>query len=123
LIHVGVLGPRGCRVREGLLDSGADDTVFPETAALQIGIDLTSAPVGIGSSVGLAAIPLRYAQVTLRTTDGVEQHEWNAWVGFTPAPLHYPTLGYAGFLQFFTASFHGDRQVVELTVNSLYPGS
>lgn len=41
---------------------------------------------------------------------------------FTPARLRYPTLGFAGVLQFFTASFRGDRQEVELTVNGLYPG-
>jgi hypothetical protein len=32
-------------------------------------------------------------------------------------------LGFAGFLQFFTATFRGDREEVELAVNVLYPGS
>ena len=44
------------------------------------------------------------------------------WVGFTSAPLRQPLLGYAGFLQFFTATFHGDREEVELAVNAAYPG-
>ena len=34
-----------------------------------------------------------------------------------------PLIGFAGFLQFFTATFHGDREQVELTVNALYPGT
>jgi hypothetical protein len=56
-------------------------------------------------------------------TDGKEQREWPAWVGFTPAKLQSPLLGFAGFLQFFTATLRGDREEVELTINSLYPGS
>jgi hypothetical protein len=52
----------------------------------------------------------------------VEQREWPAWVAFTPARLNQPLFGFAGLLQFFTAAFHGDREQVELTINSLYPG-
>lgn len=66
---------------------------------------------------------IRYAQVILRVTDGKEQREWPAWVGFTPAKVQSPLLGFAGFLQFFTATSRGDREEVELTVNSLYRGS
>jgi hypothetical protein len=32
-------------------------------------------------------------------------------------------LGFAGFLQYFTATLHGDREQVELAVNALYPGT
>ena len=49
--------------------------------------------------------------------------EWEAWVGFTPVRLKRSLLGFAGFLQYFTAAFHGDREEVELTVNRLYPGT
>ena len=52
-----------------------------------------------------------------------ERHEWPAWVGFTPAPLRRPLLGFAGCLQFFTATFSGDREQVELDANALYPGT
>jgi hypothetical protein len=65
---------------------------------------------------------VRYASVTLRITDGVEFREWPAVVGFASGNLTRPLLGFAGFLQFFTATFHGDREEVELTVNPLYPG-
>ena len=53
----------------------------------------------------------------------MEQREWPAWVGFTAASMPYPVLGFAGFLQFFTATFHGEREEVELTINGLYPGT
>jgi hypothetical protein len=35
----------------------------------------------------------------------------------------FPLLGFAGCLQFFSAHFHGDREEVELSVNSLYRGT
>jgi hypothetical protein len=107
----------------GLVDTGADDTVFPGSVAMLIGLDLSSAPVGSAAGISSANVLLRYAKVTLRLTDGQEMREWPAMVGFTPARIAYPMLGFAGCLQFFTTTFHGDREEVELTVNSLYPGS
>jgi len=73
--------------------------------------------------VGGALLSVRYAQVTLRLTDGQELREWPARVGFAPFASNRALLGFAGFLQFFEATFRGDREEVELTVNSLYPGT
>lgn len=122
MCHISVMGPAGSFIYLGHLDSGADDTVFPDAAAAGLGIDLSSAPTGEAAGVTSAPLPLRYAQVTLRLTDGVEYREWPAWVGFTPVRLARPLLGFAGFQQFFTSTFHGDREEVELSVNALYPG-
>jgi hypothetical protein len=123
LLDVGVMGPASIFVLRCLLDTGADDTVFPEDVAATIGLDLTGVPTGGGAGVGLYAAPLRYGQVTLRITDGREQRVWTTWVGFTPAKLLYPMLGFTGFLQFFDAHFRGGTEEVELTVNPLYPGT
>ncbi len=73
--------------------------------------------------MGGATVPVQYAQVTLRITDGREFREWTAWVGFTTVQLNQSLLGFAGFLQFFGSNFLGDREEVELTVNSLYTGT
>jgi hypothetical protein len=122
ILTVSVIGPSGTAATDGRLDTGADDTVFSERLAARIGLDLSNAPGGQATTATLTKAPLRYAQVRLRITDGKEQREWPAWVGFTPARLKIPLLGFAGFLQFFTATFRGDREEVELTVNNLYPG-
>ena len=58
----------------------------------------------------------------MRLTDGWEKREWLARVGFTPVPLAYPLLGFAGFLQLSDALFRGGSEDFELTVNSLFPG-
>jgi hypothetical protein len=123
VIGVTLIGPSDSRLRLGLLDTGGDDTLFPESLAPILGIDLTNAPESMGRGVGLGGVPLRYAQVGLRITDGKEFREWTGWVGFTSASLYYPILGFAGCLQFFTATFHGDREEVELAVNRFYPGT
>ncbi len=123
VIHVALIGPSQTRVRLSLLDTGADDTVFPEDLASQVGVDLTGAPTATASGVGVVGASLRYAEVDLRLSDGREFRQWRARVGFTSAPLKRPLLGFAGFLQFFTATFCGDREEVELAVNTLYHGT
>jgi hypothetical protein len=71
----------------------------------------------------MGLVSYRYGLVRLRITDGQEMREWEAWIGFTPARLRYPILGFAGCLQFFTATFHGDQEEVTLAVNALYSGT
>jgi hypothetical protein len=61
--------------------------------------------------------------VRLRIADAKERREWQAWVGFTAAPLRQPLLGYAGFLQFSDATCRVEREEVELAVNASYRGS
>ncbi len=123
VIDVTVIGPTDSRVSDGLLDTGADDTLFSDALAAKLGIDLSGAPTGSGAGLGMHATTVRYAEVTLRLAGQNEQREWKAWVGFTKALLRQPLLGYAGFLQFFTATFHGDLEEVELGVNATYPGT
>jgi hypothetical protein len=123
VFSVTLIGPHGSTTQDALLDTGADDTVFPEWTAHRIGVDLTNAPLGSASSLLQGSVPVRYARVTLRIADNHERREWEAWVGFTLAPMRFPALGFIGFLQYFTTIFHGDREEVELTVNGLYPGT
>lgn len=122
VIGVTILGPAGAVPFDGLLDTGSDDVLFPGSIAALIGIDLTNAPQGTASGSGPGTIPVRYAEATLRIADNQERREWRAWVSFTPVARRYALLGYAGFLQYFAATFLGDREEVELTVNGLYPG-
>jgi hypothetical protein len=123
IIGVTIVGPAGSLAQDGLLDTGGDDTLFSEDIADLLGIDLSNAPGGTIGGIGANSFPVRYAKATLRIADNLEQREWQAWVCFGPIKRRYALLGYAGFLEYFTATFHGDREEVELTVNGRYPGT
>jgi predicted aspartyl protease len=103
------------------LDTGADDTVFPESVAVALGVDLSNAPISVATGIGTGSGTLRYAQVTLEITDGNEIYKWSALVAFTSLPLRTPLLGFAGCLQYFTATFDGEAERVTLEANSLLP--
>jgi predicted aspartyl protease len=111
-------------VRRALLDTGADDTVFHDSLAAVLGVDLTNAPsVPVNVATAGGVVPVRFAPVTLRLTDGSTMREWPAVVGFTSAPLISSLLGFSGCLQFFDATFRGALEMVELTTKALYPGT
>ncbi len=123
VIDVTIIGPVNTRLVPALLDTGADDTVLPEDMANQLGLDLSQAPTAEAAGVGMVTVKVRLAEVTFRLATNTERREWRAWVAFSPVWLRQPLLGFAGFLQYFTATFHGDREEVELTVNGTYPGT
>jgi hypothetical protein len=123
LVNITLIGPGGTAIEQAKLDTGADDTLFPEVLAARLGVDLSHAPVGVARGLGMVAVPFRFAEVTLGLASQQEQREWRGWVGFTKIPMRTSILGFAGVLQFFTATFFGDREEVELAVNSLYPGT
>jgi hypothetical protein len=123
LIPIALVGPSGSKLLDAIADTAADDTVFAEASAAQIGVDLSNAPTGTAIGVGGNPVAVRYAEILLRLTDGQELREWTGWVGFTQAKFRYPMLGFAGCLRFFDTLIRGAAEEVELTVNSLYPGT
>src|SRR5437867_12820281 len=66
VIPVSVLGPQATVVVNALLDTGSDDTVFPDWVAQRIGLDPANAPTGSGAGLGMVPQTLWYAQSTLR---------------------------------------------------------
>ena len=105
------------------MDSGADGTLLPEQIAADIGVDLSACPVFTAAGLNAAPSSVRYALVTLKLPDGVEFRSWPTEVGFVSGPMRRAVLGFGSCLQFFTATFYGDREFVTLETNSLYPGT
>jgi hypothetical protein len=123
ILAVSLTGPAGSRLRDGLLDTGADESIFDPSVAPLIGVDLSQAIEREVNLVGRGRIRCRYAPVQLRITDGIaETYEWDTIVGFAPFPVLRGLLGFAGFLQFFDASFRGAAQEATLLPNALFPG-
>lgn len=124
-MDVGLNASRGSRFLKSLLDSGSDETVFPEDFAIRIGIDLTGAEERQIDLVGRPTrIRCRYAAVQVQITDGHQAvYTWTATVGFAATPLRYALLGHGGFLQFFDADFRGAAHEVILIPNSSFLGT
>src|SRR5437879_2920451 len=99
ILAVRVSGTTGARLRDGLLDTGADETILDPSVAPLVGVDLSKAIERQVNLIGRGRIRWRYAPVQLRVTDGIaETYEWDTIVGFAPFPLLRGLLGFAGFL-------------------------
>ena len=123
-LAVRLFGPGGRwrDFRSALVDTGADDTIFPADAATLIGAALLP---GTGHAVQWrgATYSLRFAQVELQIGAGVVTFRWPAVVAFCAAPVPYPLLGNSGFLEFFDATFSGADHILELAPTASFPGT
>jgi hypothetical protein len=125
LIPVTISGPpaRSAFFPRALLDSGADDTVFPLDVAAQLGLSLLPA-TGHAMRWRGQHQPLRYGQVVLELADAAGNLlRWPAVIAFTPVNLRYPLLGVAGCLEFLDARFLGKLREVELEPTDALPSA
>jgi hypothetical protein len=122
-VTVTLIGPAGGSPERALVDSGADDTVFSDTLAPQLGVDLSNVQPFLLAGVSRVPHQVLFVQIRLRLTDGIEFREWPSWVGFTNAPLARGLLGITGCLEFFTTKLFGDLEEIEFEINSRYPGT
>ncbi len=93
---------------QALVDTGADDTIFPLSIAQVLNVSLLP-DVPVASSIRWrgSRYPIRFGSVLLEVSDGRESWSWPALVAFTAAPIRYPLLGQAGCLQYLTVTFFG----------------
>ena len=102
IITIRVTGPTGGVFREVVVDTGADDVVFPFDLAARIGVDLTAASMRQASGVGAPRpVGLLYAPVILELNDGHQFCRWRAVVAFARTQLRFDLFGIAGGLEHF----------------------
>ena len=119
----GIIGPQyWYDLPQALIDTGAQDTVFPWDLHTVIGAQLRPDGGYVLRWRG-TGYPLRFADVELQLTGNGSVWRWPALVGFSPAPLPYVLLGHFGFLQYMDAAFLGEQLVLELEPNVAYPGT
>jgi hypothetical protein len=122
VLPIRIMGPGGTDQQRALVDTGADDVVFPFTVALRVGLDLSRAPQGNARGVGnLTPSALYYAPVLLELDDGNEVCRWRAVVGFSWAIQHRALLGIAGGLEFFRTILDVEQRQIELIANPSLP--
>jgi hypothetical protein len=123
---IDVIGPMGLETVRALVDTGSDETVFPASLARAIGVGLDHSLGGQASAVGGHSVELVPGVVTLRIAQNREEFRWEATVEFLDverAEDEVALLGYAGFLEFFHASFDSEVHEFELIRNAQFPHS
>lgn len=108
----------------GLLDTGADYSIFPRELADAAGIDLQ--PTRGAALVGVTGNPLKASLGTIRFVleDDESTLEWSAVALFHDVPAgDGGILGRTGFLEYFTVTFDGEHRLASLQPNARFPGS
>ncbi|MBI1904262.1 MAG: hypothetical protein HYS13_24470 [Planctomycetia bacterium] len=114
ILAVVLEGPTGRRLLDGLLDSGSDRTLFPESEARAVGLRLRARPDGSIRTAGGVSIPYRLADAVLELRASSTVLRWRTSIAFAPDPLQIIHLGYRGFLQFFHCTFQGPEKKILL---------
>ncbi len=121
-VRVIVRGPNGSGEFRALVDTGADNTIMPDTVARALGIPLTPGKGPAAKAFGGQEIALCYADVGLELVHPAESLRWLARVYFVAAGEDDTLiLGHDGFLEYFTATFLGEGCVLELEPNRYLP--
>ena len=123
-VAIEVIGPRRTETIQALVDTGSDETVFPVSLARAIEVQLEGASAGLASAVSGHAIELLPGRIDLLISDGRQTYRWPtmvAFLDFEQSEDEVALLGYAGFLEFFRATFDSHERELELTPNERFP--
>jgi hypothetical protein len=107
-VNVSIIGPRGSEIVQALVDTGSDETVFPTSLADAIGVQLNRNSTGRASAVGGHAVELVPGDIAIQISNNDESYRWRTTVAFLEVDLpedEVALLGYAGFLEYFRATF------------------
>ena len=96
-----------------IVDSGADDCVFPRSFMQPLGLDPLTAPTEMTSGVGNPSVATHYSTVTI---DLQGQMSFPVYAGFTTGMDHLGIglLGQAGFFERFKITFDYNNRLYVL---------
>ena len=119
-INLRVHGPNGSADLLALVDTGSDNTIFPESVARTLGIRTTAGRGPAAKTFGGQEMALSYADLELELVHPDRTLQWLARVYFVAEDEKDQTLilGHQGFLDYFTATFVGEECVLDLDPNS-----
>jgi Retroviral aspartyl protease len=117
MAQIRIFGPVGDAIALGLCDTGADDTLLPDSFLSALGVVIPATTATIAGISG--AITVRFATVDLELSRGKTVVRWSARVGFYNG--FKTILGHSGVLEHFVASFNHRRRHVTLRLNGVLP--
>ncbi len=124
-IPVDLAGPHGEVDFYGLVDTGSDDTLIPRFLVRELGVTIDDSNRTKVRGIADEIVSIATAEMELRISDGFEFVSWQTKVGVIGEDddeSDFVILGHAGCLEFFTATFDGDRRALELFPNAQFPG-
>jgi hypothetical protein len=123
-IPITIVGPSGSASYIGLVDTGSDNTIFPQSVAHHLGIQLESALESTASTFGGHQVNLLTGNAVLRLEADGESLAWKTplcFYDFESADKETVILGHSAFLDYFTATFDGKEGVLTLISNDELP--
>lgn len=124
VITIRVVGPNADARWDALLDSGADETLFPLSLAEVLGVELDQELISEAAGISGDRLKIHYGDVELQIESDQDVVAWKTTVGFVDfgsASDEVIILGHGGCLDFFTATFDGEQAELELKPNGLLP--
>lgn len=124
IIPVRIFGQSAFGHYAALVDTGADNTIFPKRIADDLGIELQAGLGPDATAFGGQTISLLFGDIELELEEQQERVRWKARVqfyDFADPEDEMLILGHAGFLDYFSAMFDGEQGLLSLTPNSTLP--
>ncbi len=119
MARVQIIGPRGGWPYEGVLDTGASETMLPWSAVDRLGVQLLPARsveiAGVGGSV-----TAMFGWVDFQLSDSDGPIRWSHLAAFSTDDR--TLFGLRGFLEFFVARFDGVKHEIQLRFRGKAPG-
>ena len=94
-----------------LVDSGADDCLFPLEVATELNLPLNPKNVNLYGGIGTGHISAVFTHVNLGVAGEVI---FPLYAGFSDAPSVVPILGQAGFFDRFEVKFNKPKEIIAL---------
>ena len=94
-----------------LVDSGADDCLFPLEVATELNLPLNPKNLNLYGGIGAGHISAVFTHVSFGIAGEVI---FQLYAGFSDAPSVVPILSQAGFFDRFEVKFNKPKEVIEL---------
>ena len=125
VIPVDLARPSGELDFYGLVNTGSDDTLISRFLAKELGLEIDDSQTSNVRGIAEEIVTIASAVVELRIADETEFASWEASVGVIGVEEEehdFVILGHSACLDFFTATFDGDRRALEMFPNPNFPG-
>lgn len=119
-------GPAGDLFLLALVDTGADETIVPLSAAEEIGVELYEGQRSHAGGISGSQLELVAGQVELEIIGSDESFQWSGLISFAKfenVDDECAILGHIGALEYFTSTFDGKQRQGSLLPNSGFPGT